>query len=659
MAALVRASGAMSIQAALQRAFSLYQAGQFDEAAKACRVIIAGAPRTGDAHHLLGIIAHRAGHFADAAGHVRAAIKADPKQAEFHNTLGAIERAAGRLDAAIASFEAAFAIQPRHAQAIANLGNALAQAGRFPEALVRYRQSLAIAPNVPGILNNLGNVLRETGDIDGAVESFAAALQLQPNYLEARTNLGVALVSAERYGEAIEEYRKALALDPNSLPALANLGNALLVTGEHAAAQAAYDKALAIKPDFAGVQLNVVALQNYLDDATAARTLAFAHRFGSGLPAGEATLGNDRDPDRRLRVGLVSGDLRNHAVSRFLLPMLNAHDTARIEFVAYATSNIEDKVTAAIRSHMGLWRSIKGMSADAAAELIRGDTIDILIDLSGYTDGARLDIFARRAAPVQVGWLGYSGTTGVPAMDYILADRWVAPDGSDGEFSETPWRLPDSYLCFGTPDYPAPAQLPASRNGRITFGSFNNIGKVGPRTVQTWLELLRAVPNSHLIIKSSKGGLQGRLDELRSAFAAGGIDPARLQFIDRVTDFAAHLALYGEVDIALDPFPYNGTTTTCEALYMGVPVLTMCGDGFVSRVGESLIQGVGLPDWIAEDGADYVARAARMASDVDGLADLRAGLRARFAASPLGDAPRFARHFEAALRDMWRQWCAS
>jgi len=650
----------MSVQAALQRAFSLYQAGQVDEAARACRTIVASAPRTGDAHHLLGIIAHRSGRVMEAAGHVRAAIKADPNQAEFHNTLGAIERAAGRLDAAIASFEAALAIQPGHAQAVANLGNALAQAGRFHEAAARYRQALSITPNAPGILNNLGNVLRETGEIDGAIESFAAALQLQPNYLEARTNLGVALVSADRNGEAIEQYRKALALDANHLPALANLGNALLATGDHMRAQAAYDRALAIKPDFAGVQLNVVALQNYLDDATAARTLAFAQRFGAGLPSGgSVTLGNDRSPARLLRVGLVSGDLRDHAVARFLLPLLVAHDKAVLEFVAYSTSHIEDKITAAIRQHVGLWRTIKGMPADAAVALIRSDAIDILIDLSGYTEGARLDIFARRGAPVQVGWLGYSGTTGVPAMDSVLADRWVAPDGSEPEFSETPWRLPDSYLCFGTPDWPEPGPLPASRNGHVTFGSFNNIGKLGPRTVQTWLEVMRAVPHAHLLIKSSKGGLQARLDELQAMFAAGGIDPARLQFVDRVTDFSAHLALYNEIDIALDPFPYNGTTTTCEALYMGVPVLTRRGDSFVSRVGESLMQSVGLPDWVADDSADYIARAVRFASDLEGLADLRTGLRTRFAASALGDAPRFARHFESALRGMWRQWCSA
>lgn len=654
MATLVRGVTAPSM---LERAFSLYQAGRIEEAAAACRSVLAGAPSTGDAHHLLGIIAHRAGRSDEAAEHVGRAITASPRQAEYRNTLGAIERAAGRLDAAIASFAAALEIEPRHAQAAANLGNALAQAGRYTEAAENYRRALAVAPNSPGVLNNLGNVLRELGDIDGAVQSFEAALRLNPSYVEARTNLGVALASAERFGEAAAAYRQALALDPNHLPALANIGNALLVTGEHKEALAAYDRALAIKPDFAEVHLNVVALQNYLDDATAARTLALARRFGNGLTVELAAFRNAPVPNKRLRIGLVSGDLRNHPVGRFLTPVIAHHDAAALEFVAYSTSPIEDEMTESLRQRISLWRNIRGMPSRAASDLIRQDEVDILVDLSGYTDGARLDIFARKPAPVQVTWLGYSGTTGVPGMDYILADRWVAPDGADDEFSEKVWRMPDSYLCFGTPDWPMAGDLPARRKGRVTFGSFNNIGKVGERTVRCWLDVLRAVPGSHLVIKSSKGGVQARLDELQQQFVSEGIESSRLHFIDRVPDRAAHMALYEEVDIGLDPFPYNGTTTTCEALWMGVPVLTLRGQSFVSRVGESLMQSVGLADWIAADAGDYVDRAARLAANLDELAALRGSLRQRFATSPLGDAPRFSRNFEAAMRGMWSRWC--
>jgi protein O-GlcNAc transferase len=648
----------MTLQKLLESAFSLYQAGRFDEAAQACRKVLKSAPRNGDAHHLLGIIAHRLGRPAEAVEHVRRAVSANGRRAEYRNTLGVVERAAGQPDAAIASFRTALEIDPRHAQAAANLGNALAQTGKFSEAAESYRKALALAPNSPGIHNNLGNVLRELGQFDAAVESFEAALRLNPNYVEARTNLGVALVSAERYGDAVAAYRQALAVDPDHLPALANIGNALLIMGENDEARVAYQRALVIKPDFQEIHLNHVALQNYLDDATAARTLSLARRYGEGLLAGSgAPFANARDPVKRLRVGLVSGDLRSHSVARFLAPVLAAHDPEALEFVAYSTSTLADDTTAELKQSIGTWRMIKGMPAPAAAALVRGDGVDILIDLSGYTDGARLDLFAQKPAPVQLGWLGYSGTTGVPGMDYILADQWVAPPGSEAEFSETVLRMPDSYLCFGTPDWPEPGDLPARRKGHITFGCFNNIAKVGERTVQCWIDVLKAVPDSRLILKSSKGGVQKRLDELEALFVSAGIDPSRLHLIDRVPGRAAHLALYDEIDIGLDPFPYNGTTTTCEALWMSVPVLTMRGDSFVSRVGESLMQSMDLPEWVATDRADYVARAAQFAGDLDALATLRSSLRERLAASPLGDATRFARNFEAAMQQMWVRWC--
>ncbi|HEY9010733.1 MAG TPA: tetratricopeptide repeat protein [Devosia sp.] len=654
----MRDTSAVSTQGLLARAFTAFQAGRNEDAAAACREVLKSAPKTADAHHLLGIIAHRSGKPDDAARHVRRAIEASPGQAEFHNTLGAIERAAGRTDAAISSFRRALELAPQHAQAMVNLGNALAADRQFEAAAESYRRALTVAPDAASIHNNLGNVLRELADLDGAITSYEAALGLAPNYVEARSNLGVALVGAERYGEAVAAYQQALALDPNHLPALANIGQALLVMGEYRGAGIHYKRALELKPDFVEVKGNLVALQNYSDDTTGRRTCLLAKEYGALVPTGEPyRFGNDADPHRRLRVGLVSGDLRNHPVGRFLLPLLSSYDPEVIEFAAYSTARVEDKFTAAMRPHFSLWRGIRGVPAPEAVEIIRGDAVDILIDLAGYTDDARLDIFARRGAPVQAGWLGYSGTTGIPAMDHILADRWVAPEGTEDEFSETVQRLPGTYLCFGQPDWPTPGELPARRKGHLTFGSFNNIAKLGDRTIATWIDVLRAVPGSHLLLKSSKGGVQDRLDQLRDRFTAAGIGSERLRFVDRVADWDAHLALYNEIDVGLDPFPYNGTTTTCEALWMGVPVLTIKGESFVARVGESLMQTIGLPDWIAGDADDYVTRARRLAGDLGSLAAVRAGLRARVASTSLGNPTVFARQFEAALRQMWQRWC--
>lgn len=648
----------MSIAARLQQAFGLFQSGETEAAAEALQAIATEAPETADAHHLLGIIAYRAGDLAAASQRIESAIAADPRQAEFHNTLGAVRRAAGDTEGAIDAFDAALRLRPRHAQAAANLGNALAHVKRLDEAAASYRRALEIAPNSPGIHNNLGNVLAEKGDIDAAIANFHAALALAPDYPEALSNLGLALARAERFEEAIAAYRKALAIDPEHLPALANIGGALLVVGAHSEAMQAYQRTVERLGDVAQFHFNMVSLQNYLEDATPVRTLALTRRYGEALrPPAVPALPNRPDPERRLRVGFVSADLHAHSVTRFLLPLLEAMVSAKLDLVAFSMDSYPDAVTDRLRKYLTEWHDIRELDAAQAADLVRASAIDVLIDLSGFTSGARLDLFARRAAPVQCSWMGYSGTTGIPAMDYLIADPRVAPPGSDGEFSETVWRLPDSYLCFGRPDWPSPPELPALRNGYVTFGSFNNIGKLSDGTLACWIELLQAVPESRLLIKSSRGGVSRRLAELAEAFVAAGIAADRLRFVDRLADRDAHIALYGEVDIGLDPFPYNGTTTTCEALWSGVPVLTKRGDSFVSRVGESLMHSAGLDDWVAADAADYVRRAVGFAADLEALQSLRAALPSRVAASPLGDAPRFAANFEAALRAMWRKWC--
>jgi len=648
----------MTLIARLQAAFAHYQAGQLTQAEAACRAILATAPRTGDALHLLGIIAHRQGDLGTAAQQVERAIAATPRQAEYHNTLGAIRRAAGDLPGAIAAFEKAVELAPRHAQAIANLGNALAQDRRYDEAAAQYRRALALAPRSPGVHNNLGNVLAASGDMQGAVASFRAALALKPDYPEALSNLGWALVRTERVEDAIDAYRQALAIDPDHLPAIANIGGALMVAGAYQEAIAYYQRTLERRGDVVQFHFNVVALQNYAEDASATGIRQLAERYGASLPAAPVRqFDNDRDPGRRLRVGLVSADLHAHSVTRFLLPLLENFDRDRLEFIAFSMDSLSDDVTQHLRRIMPDWHDLRGVASDAAAARVIAARTDILIDLSGFTEGARLDVFARRAAPVQASWLGYSGTTGVREMDYIIADARVAPPGSEAEFSEAVCRLPGAYLCFGRPDVSPVRPLPALRNGYVTFGSFNNLGKVNDGTLSVWIDLLQAVPDSRLLVKSARGGVRGKLAQLHDRLVAGGIAPERLRFVDRIPDRDDHMALYGEVDIGLDPFPYNGTTTTCEAMWMGVPVLTRKGRSFVSRVGETLMTSVGLADWVAEDPADYVARGRALAADLPALAELRAGLRQRAEASPLGDAPRFARDFEVALRSMWHAWC--
>jgi predicted O-linked N-acetylglucosamine transferase (SPINDLY family) len=355
-----------------------------------------------------------------------------------------------------------------------------------------------------------------------------------------------------------------------------------------------------------------------------------------------------------LRVGFVSRDLKFGAVGFFLEGLLRALDRSRFELFAYSLSGDEDSTTQRLRQSVPNWREALTLSAADLDAQIVADRIDILVDLIGHTGSGPSPAFALKPAPVTVTWLAYSGTTGLSTMDYILADSVVIPPSEEGLFTEKVWRLPDSYLCYSPPlDTPPVAPLPALSRGCISFGSFNNLNKISDRTLALWARVLEAVPGSELVLK----GIGMRQGQLEAAFAAYGIAPSRLRLLSMELATTDHLGLYREIDIGLDPFPYNGTTTTCEAMLMGVPVLAIKGDRFIAHVGESLLRTAGLPEWVAADEADYVRKAVDFAADRSRLSALRQQLRQQLFASPLCDATSFARNFEAALRGMWQRWC--
>jgi predicted O-linked N-acetylglucosamine transferase (SPINDLY family) len=387
--------------------------------------------------------------------------------------------------------------------------------------------------------------------------------------------------------------------------------------------------------------------------------LAEARAFGQKVVS--AVPHHDNAQTRsRLRIGLVSGDLGLHPVGYFLQSVLESLDPDRLEVFAYATLERKDALNQRLRLSIPHWReaAVSKMSDEALANQIRADGIDILIDLAGHTAHNRLTVFAWKPAPVQVSWLGYLGTTGLNAMDYILADAWALPAGEEDQFTETPWRLPESYICFSPPDSTVEGgSLPALDRGDITFGCFNNLNKITEDVVACWARVLQAVPGGRLYLKTKSLEVPEARETLLANFARFGIAPERLVIKGRFESHEEHFRAYHEVDIALDPFPYPGITTTVEALWMGVPVLAMKGDRFISHQGETILHNLGLPEWIADDADGYVAKATAFARDVKALAALRAGLRERLLASPLCDAPRFARNLEMALRGMWRRWC--
>lgn len=676
----------------LQDGLAAFNAGRHADAERSFRAVLATDPKNADAFNLLGLSVLRAGRAEAGAASIARAVALRPSEPSFRLNLGVALKAAGKRNDALAAFREAVRLAPGYAQAHLNIGNTLREDGDLAGAVAAYNRTLEIAPNSPAVLNNLGNVQREMRDFAGAVATYRKAVAMAPDYVEALTNLGSAALAGGEIDIAIEALRKAAALNPQSALIQTILGRSLVYASQVEEAETAYKRAAELDPNevesrtdlvdlyarlgLVAPALEVLAemdklvpatperlstllfLSNYQELADPMKVAEAARRFGAALDRSHRVerpaLGYD--PARPLRVGIVSGDFRHHVVMEFLLAILPHIDPTRVELFAYSSTPVRDDLTAEIQALIPNWRDVEKLDDAALAARIAADRIHVLIDLSGHTQHSRLQVFAMQPAPVQATWLGYSGTTGVDEMDFIIGDRVVTPPDEEAQLVETPWRMPDSYLCYTAPKHDAKVgPLPALAVGHVTFGSFNNLGKLSDATLALWSEVLDAVPASHLLIKSQALSDPRVRRETAARFARHNIGDDRVTFLGRIPGHAGHLDAYNRMDIALDPFPYNGTTTSAEALWMGVPVLTLHGGRFIGHVGESILRSAGLADWVAADRDDFIRKAAAFAADLDGLASLRARLRAQFVASPVCDAPRFARNLEDAFHGMWLQ----
>jgi predicted O-linked N-acetylglucosamine transferase (SPINDLY family) len=547
------------------------------------------------------------------------ALQREPGCAEALHVHGLVAFRRGNFDEAVAAIADAIRRDP-HARYYYNLGTVMAAHNRPAAAAECFRHALALRPDDADAYNNLGNALRALKDCEGAVDALGTAIRLRPDHAQAYNNLANAMLDAGELEAALEGYRAAIALRPDILEPHDNLLFALNYSA--AAPHVHFDAARAY----------------------GAQAAARAVPYRSWLTA---------DGVRPLRVGIVSGDLKHHPIGYFLESVLRATDRTRVVFVAYPTRDVEDDLTQRLRPLFASWTSIAALGDEAAARRIRDDAIDILVDAAGHTIFNRLALFAWKPAPVQVAWIGYVATTGLDAIDYVLGDRHVLPPGEEAHFVERPWRLPDSYLCYTPPrDAIVPGPLPQLADGAVTFGYFGKLGKISDAVVRVWSKVLAAVPRARLLLKASELAGAYAVRRTRERFAQHGIDPARL-LLEPNAPRGEYLASYRRVDMMLSPFPYSGGTTTADALWMGVPVLGIRGDRFVTHICESLLQTVGLADWVARDEDDYVARAAAFAPDPAHLRLLRSGLRMQLIASPLCNAPRFARHLEDAFHGMW------
>ena len=603
-----------------------HQAGRLHEAELGYREILRLNPRERDALHLLGVVAHQSGRQEDAIRLIQQAITIDASQAKFHNSLGSVYQSVGHIAAAAACYRQSIVLDQNYPEAHANLGQMLLDLTRPAEALGVLERAIALKPDYANAHLTLGVALKTLGRYDEATAAFQRASHLRKDFMDALFQLGNILKDQGRITEAIDSYLRVLEFEPLAFTTLCNL------------------------------------LCNYqYRDGITLEELATAHArfdrtFGEFHRRHIRPHGNDRDPERPLRVGFVSADFIKHPVGFFTVRMFEHLDRGQFEAVCYNNAATSDDITERIRAKAVLWRDVRAWSDDQVAQAIRDDRIDILFDLSGHTRDNRLLVFARKPAPIQITWAGYVGTTGLRAMDYLLADGHEVPEGTEHHYVERIIRMPDGYVSyeppFGAPDV---LPLPAMQTGRVTFGSFNNQAKLGRDTVSTWARVLSRVPGSRLILKYYAMNNPAVVGRLREMFAGHGIEADRVIFLGS-TSHVEQLERYRDVDIALDTFPYGGGLTTLEALWMGVPVVTCPGETFAGRHSLSHLSNIGLTETIARDLDEYVAVAASLAADLPALARLRSGLRERVASSPLCDGGRFARNFERILRSVWQEW---
>jgi predicted O-linked N-acetylglucosamine transferase (SPINDLY family) len=575
----------------------------------------------------LALLLHRARRLGEAEKLYLRIVAEQPEHADALHGLGVIAHQIGRNDIAVELLQRAIALKPAAAHFYNNLGTALADQRRLKEAIACYQKALTLEPDDAGIHSNLGNAFRdqEQGCLDEAVVCYQRALVLKPEYPEAHNNLGTAFTDQGRLDEAIASFRRALAL----------------------------------KPDYPDAHSNLIYTLHFHPDCSAGAIAEECRRwnrlFAEPLQRLSLPYPNNRDPERKLRIGYVSPDFRSHPVGRFLLPLIEHHDRRSFELFAYAHVKHSDQMTGRFRSCMDVWRITTGLADEQLAEQIRGDGIDILIDLTMHMADSRLLVFARKPAPIQATWLAYCSTTGLGAMDYRLSDPYLDPvEEGCCAYSERTIRLAETYWCYQpTGEEPVVNLLPVLEKGFITFGSLNNFAKVTESTAAAWGRILQSVPQSRLVIHAHRGEHCRRFLQ---AMDRRGIEAQRIQFVGK-RPMKEYFGLYHGIDIALDPAPYGGGTTTCDALWMGVPVVSLAGQTAVGRGGLSLLSNLGLPELVGRSAEQYVQIAVRLAGNPARLATLRATLRQRMLASALMDAPRFARNMEAAYRTMWRNWC--
>jgi predicted O-linked N-acetylglucosamine transferase (SPINDLY family) len=638
------------------------EAGAFDAAREACRAALAANPGCAEAHNTLGNVLRARGEYQGAAESFDRALNLHPNYPEAWNNKAVVLLMLQKTDEAAACVRRALALKPDFGVGWATYGSALVAVGNLNQAIASFEKSVAYEPNCVEAHNNLGATLLQLDRADEAIAAFEKAIALSEaeGRAESHYNLGTTLIERNQLDRAVLCLGKAIAADPNHAAARNNLGIALQGQGAPAEAVQAYGEAIDADPHYAGAYCNKLMAMHYIEKYSNEDMLDVARAFGRAFdrPDKRPFAARDPSPERRLRIGYVSGDFNSHPVAFFFARSLRAHDREQVEIFCYSNWASEDFMTEELRGLSDHWRVVAGMSDAEAADLIRQDEIDILVDLAGHTNKTRVVLFGLKPAPIEVEWIGYFGTTGLPSMDYLMLDPVSAPEGADRWYVERLVRLPYGRFCYKPPAFEIPvADPPSLTKGFVTFGCFNNVAKLSAGALDLWAEILRATPEARLVLKWKSMSEESVRRRLRESFTSRGVAESRVELRGQ-SSYEQMLREYNDIDIALDPFPFGGATTSCEALWMGVPVMTWPGDRLASRQTLGFLVEMGFAELAAASREDYVARAVALAKDKARLRDIRHALRPAMEAAAFCDGPRFTRTLEQAYRIMWRRYAA-
>jgi predicted O-linked N-acetylglucosamine transferase (SPINDLY family) len=614
-----------------------------------------------EAHYNLGSLLKNAGLPDEACASYRQALLFKPDFAEASYNLANIEKARERLDAACVCYRQALVHRPDFAEAHYNLAGVLVALGHLEEATTCFRRTVQIKPDYLDAHFNLANTLLQMGVLNDAEFSYRHALRIDPDLAATHCNLGLVLQELGRLDEAEASYRHALRLNPDYAEVHNNLGGTLQKRGQLDDAAACFRAALKVKPDFEVAHSNLIFTLDLMAGTDPAALLDERRRWNE-VHASHLHQQRIHDnvpvPERRLRVGYVSGDMRTHSAAYAFGAMLTGFDADSFDVYAYSNSAMEDTLTLHFQQSVTVWRKIFGLSDNAVADLVREDKIDILVDLSGHTAGNRLLVFARKPAPIQITAWGYAAGTGMSAMDVLFSDTVFVPPDTKHFYTEKVRYLPSAIGSFFHKPCPAVNALPSLTAKGITFASFNRLAKNSAEVYRVWAEILQAIPDSRMFIKTPALDDAGTRERVRAHFTRVGIDPARIVLLG-TTDRCEHMAAFNLVDIALDPFPQGGGVSALEGLMMGVPMITLRWPTLAGRVSASILTTLGLTDWIAETPERYVELAIEKANELQALAQLRQDLRGRFTASVIGDRAAYVRAAEQEYRQLWIEWCSS